>query len=117
MIARLILLVGVLLTLSIPSEAQQVTDRTKVTLTTVSCGAASGAVLAANDLRNFLLFVNDHATQVVYLNVDAVAVLNTGIRVNAAGGSHQFNVKVPIGAITCIATGAATALLVVEGTK
>ena len=118
MIAKtLLLLVMMLGMLSIPSAEGQTTDRTKVTTTTVVCGAASAPVLAANDNRNFLLFINDHATQVIYLQVDAVATLNAGIRVNAVGGSHQFNSKVPIGAFTCIATGATTNLLVVEGTK
>jgi hypothetical protein len=113
-IARLMLLVMLLGMLSIPADAQQVA-RTKVTLTTVSCGAASGAALAANDNRNFLMVQNDHATQVIYLQVDAVATLNAGIRVNAVGGTVIFSPVVPLGAITCIATGATTPLLITEG--
>jgi hypothetical protein len=113
-----ILTLIVLLMLSIPSaHAQQTTDRTRVVNTTVACGVASGAALAANDTRNFLLLVNDHATQVIYVAIDAVATVNNGIRINAAGGSHQFAAKVPIGALTCIATGAATPLLISEGNR
>lgn len=112
-IAVCLLLMGAIGT----GDAQQVTDRTRVVNTTVSCGVASGAALAANDSRNFLLLVNDHLSQVIYVAVDAVATVNNGIRINAAGGSHQFAVKVPIGALTCIATGAATPLLISEGNK
>jgi hypothetical protein len=104
------------------ADAQQVTDRTKVTNTTVTCGAGSVAALAVNENRNFLMFTNDHATQVIYLSNDgtgapAAATVNNGIRVSAAGGSIMFDVKVPLGAFNCIATGATTPLLVSEGTK
>jgi hypothetical protein len=117
MFAKLMFTVLVVGMLSIPSVEAQQTDRTKVTNTTVSCGAASAAALAANENRNFLLLVNDHATQVIYLGVDATAALNAGIRINAAGGSLKLDVKVPVGALTCIATGATTTLLISEGTK
>jgi hypothetical protein len=116
MTTRVIGFVLVLLMLSIPAAAQQ-SDRTRVTNTTVSCGVASGAALAANDNRNFLLLVNDHATQVIYVAIDTVATVNNGIRINAAGGSHQFAVKVPLGALTCIASGATTPLLISEGVR
>lgn len=117
MVTRLIALVLLVVGLSIPSVEAQQTDRTKVTNTTVSCGAASGAALAINENRNMLMLQNDHATQVIYVAIDAVATLNNGIRVNAAGGQVTFTVKVPVGALTCIATGASTPLLISEGTK
>jgi len=104
------------LALSIPAPAQQVT-RSKVTLTTVSVGAASGAALAANEDRNFLMLQNDHATQVVYCTTGATATLNNGIRVNAVGGTIIFSPIVPLGALVCIATGATTPLLITEGAR
>jgi hypothetical protein len=115
------LILVLLFSIPFPAAAQQ-TDRTKVTNTTVSCGAASATALAATDNINFILFVNDHATQVIYLANDGTtagptATLNNGIRVNAAGGAVMFDVKVPIGGWTCIASGAATPLLISAGTK
>lgn len=91
--------------------------RTLYTHTTVSVGAASGLALAANGARNSLVLQNDHATQVVYCKFGATAVLNQGIRVNAAGGILTFDYTVPTGLLNCIATGAATPLLVTEGVQ
>lgn len=88
---------------------------------TVSVGAASGSVVAANISRRELTIVNDHATQIVYLALNTTdgsggttptAVLNTGIRLNAAGGSWTTNAYK--GPVAGIATGAATGVTVVE---
>lgn len=74
-------------------------------------GSAVAAVPASND-RTRLYLQNDHATQVIYLSLGGTATLNTGIRLNAAGGSVVLdNYR---GAISAIATGATTPLLVTE---
>lgn len=88
---------------------------------TVSVGAASGSVVAANISRRELTIVNDHATQIVYLALNTTdgsggttptAVLNTGIRLNAAGGSWTTNAyKGPVAAIS---VGGTSVLTVVE---
>lgn len=84
----------------------------------VSVGVASGVVLAANPRRIACVFVNDHATQVVYLAVGATAVINAGIRINAAGGTCQFGgmggLPLTRAAINGIATGATTGVTVQE---
>ena len=88
---------------------------------TVSVGAASGVVVASNISRRELTIVNDHATQIVYLALNTTdgsggttptAALNTGIRLNAAGGSWTTNAYK--GPVAAIATGAATGVTVVE---
>ena len=91
--------------------------RTLVTHTTVSVGVGSGLALAANGQRNHVCLQNDHATQVVYCKWNATAVVNQGMRVNAAGGTICFDYTVPSGLLNCIATGATTPLLVSEGVQ
>lgn len=52
-------------------------------------GVASGVVLAANASRKRCIIVND-STSVVYLNiVGGAAVIGSGIRLNASGGSYD----------------------------
>lgn len=87
--------------------------------TTVSVGAGSGTVAATNISRRELTIVNDHATQIVYLALNTTdgttvptAVLNSGIRLNAAGGSWTTNAYK--GPVAGIATGAATGVTVAE---
>lgn len=50
----------------------------------------STLALAANDSREYALLVNDSDT-VIYLRLGAAAVVNTGIRVNASGGSYEMS--------------------------
>jgi hypothetical protein len=81
--------------------------------TAVACGAASVTVAAANPDRAEITIQNDHATQIIYLNLGPqAAVLNEGIRLNAAGGS--WTSQAYTGQITGIATGATTPALVTE---
>lgn len=81
-------------------------------------GAASAAVVGNNRGRREITIVNDHATQVIYLqlatkpDVAPTAVVGQGIRLNAAGGSWTSNEW--DGAIACIATGASTNYTIVE---
>ncbi len=85
----------------------------------VSVGVASTAVLAANANRTGAVFINDSANT-IYLNIAAgAAALNTGIRLNANGGS--FTMAIRLGnnsqlAITAISSVAAQNLVVTEYT-
>lgn len=80
--------------------------------TAVSVDAASEVVAAANPDRAEITIQNDHATQIIYLSLGGTAALNSGIRLNALGGSWTSNAYT--GAINGIATGAATVALVTE---
>lgn len=62
---------------------------TTPTHTAVTTNAASKAVLAANASRRYALFVNDSDTT-MYLALGAAAAVNTGIRLNANGGSYEM---------------------------
>lgn len=87
--------------------------------TAVSVGASSVTLAPANAARCEITVVNDHATQVLYLTLNTTdgstvptAVVNSGIRLNAAGGSWTSNAY--LGPIAAIATGATTPALVTE---
>ncbi len=58
---------------------------TYLDVTTVSASA-----LDANANRTFALFINDSDT-VIYLMLGGTAVINTGIRLNANGGSYEID--------------------------
>lgn len=82
-------------------------------------GAASGQIVGVNQSRRELTIVNDHATQIVYLALNVTdgvtaptAALNSGIRLNAAGGSWTTNVYK--GVVSAIATGAGTGITIAE---
>lgn len=81
----------------------------------VAVGIASTAVLAANANRRFATFVNDSANT-IWLCMAAAAVINTGIRLNANGGSYEINqTNLYTGQVTAIAAGAGSNLCVTEG--
>lgn len=50
----------------------------------------SAVALAANASRRYALFVNDSDTT-MYLALGVAAAVNTGIRLNAAGGSFEMS--------------------------
>jgi hypothetical protein len=83
-------------------------DTAKTTTGTVTIGGSSATVVAANPGRVEITIVNDHATQIAYLSLGGTAVVGSGIRLNAAGGSYTTNAYT--GAINGIATGAGTVL-------
>jgi len=97
-----------------------VASGTAVTLThsAAAIGIASTAVIAAEATRKSLLIIND-SDKVIYLNaMGAPAVLNTGIRLNAAGGSFEMNLSagnLSTAAINGIAATAGGILLVTQG--
>jgi len=85
------------------------------TITSISVGVASTAVLAANANRIFAEFVNDSAN-VIYLALGAPAVMNRGIRLNALGGSFEIGLtNLYTGAVKAISGVAAQNLTVSEG--
>ena len=53
---------------------------------------SSISVIAANQNRQFANLTNDSA-QVIYLALGSTAVLNSGIRLNAGGGSYEINMN------------------------
>jgi len=76
----------------------------------VAVGAASGVVRPANRNRTILVLTNDSAN-IIYLSLTGNAVLNTGIRLNAAGGLYEINsTNLYRGEVRGIATGAASNL-------
>lgn len=85
--------------------------------TVVTVGATSTAVLAANALRRYALFVND-SDETVYLSFDGTAAaLNDGVRLNASGGSYEMSVRVGNihqGAVKGICASGSKKLLVTE---
>tara|TARA_R110002051_G_scaffold264295_1_gene324223 strand:- start:87 stop:416 length:330 start_codon:yes stop_codon:yes gene_type:complete len=58
----------------------------------VTVGTGSTEVSKNVPSRNFLLLVND-SDEVVYISIGEDAVSNTGIRLNASGGSYQMSQK------------------------
>jgi hypothetical protein len=85
--------------------------------TVATIGATTGAALAANAARTYVLLVND-SDSAIYIKIGAAAVLNQGIRLNAYGGSYEMSVKdgnLDTRAINAISSGAGKVLLVTEG--
>lgn len=86
--------------------------------TFVTASAASSTLASENTGRREITVVNTHATQDAYLQLPTsrgavnAAVVGQGIYLKAAGGSWTSNTWK--GVVTCIATGAATVLTVVE---
>ncbi|MBA7676432.1 hypothetical protein ES703_84673 [subsurface metagenome] len=71
----------------------------------VVTGAASVIVRQANRHRTSLILVND-SVNIIYLSYSATAVLNTGIRLNAEGGTWEINAtNLYRGVVSAIATG------------
>jgi hypothetical protein len=81
-------------------------------------GTGSAVVATEYSGRREITVVNDHATQIIYLQlattggIAPTAVVGQGIRINAAGGSWTSNAW--DGAVACIATGAATNYTIAE---
>jgi len=78
---------------------------------------ASAVVLRANKARKQAIFVNDSDT-VIYLAKGGTAIVNTGIRLNAQGGSwiEQADAEgyLWVGQFSAISTGAAKNLCITE---
>jgi len=78
---------------------------------------ATTVALAANANRLYALFVND-GTEPIYLKIGVAAVMNQGIRLNAAGGSYEISRRsgnMNVGAFNGICASGGMTLLVTEG--
>lgn len=84
----------------------------------VSVAVTSTPIVARNQGRQEISIVNDNATQVVYLAFEttpgggATAVANSGVRLNAGGGSWTSNTY--RGAISGISVGGTSVVTVAE---
>ncbi len=82
-----------------------------------TAGVATGVILAANANRLYALIVNDSDTT-VYLALGVAAAANTGIRLNANGGSYEMSKKLGnlyVGAVNGISGVAGKVVCVTEG--
>jgi len=87
------------------------------THTAVTVGNTTTAVIAANAARKYLLLVND-SDEAIYVNLGGAAVANTGVRINANGGSLELSVQhanLYAGAVNAICASGSKKLLVTEG--
>jgi hypothetical protein len=103
--------------ITVTSEPSGSGKYTTAAHTAPTAGVATGAILAANANRLYALVVNDSDT-VVYLALGAAAALNTGIRLNANGGSYEMSAKLGnlyTGVINGISGVAGKVVLVTEG--
>ena len=92
-------------------------ERTKVAIkgsAKVTAAATSTVVVAENGSRYGIEITND-SDEVIYLGLGVPAVLNQGIRLNAAGGNWSPNAAaVWTGAINAISTSGGKNLCVAE---
>ena len=89
-------------------------SRSASTSGAVTVGNTDTSVLAANNSRKSATFVND-SDESIYLQLGAAAVLNEGIRLNAAGGSYEINhTNLFTGAVNAICTSGSKVLTVTE---
>ena len=90
---------------------------TTPTHTWPTIGAGTTVALAANANRLYAAFVND-GTEAIYLYLGAAAVMNRGIRLNAAGGSYEMSREIGnlyVGAVNGICASGGMILVVTEG--
>lgn len=82
----------------------------------VTVGTSTVEVAAANANRTYLLLVND-SDAVIYVKFGVAAVLNEGIRINAAGGSLEISARngnLDIRAVNGIAAQITKLMLIAE---
>jgi hypothetical protein len=91
---------------------------TTPTHTAVTVAVGTTAALAANADRVYALFVND-ADEAIYLKFGAAAAMNTGVRLNANGGSYEMSASLGNlygGVVNAICASGGKVLLVLEST-
>lgn len=76
---------------------------------------SSARITATSSTRQYIAIVND-GSNVVYLKLsDSPAVINSGIRLNASGGSYEINSEnMYTGSITAIADGGTSIITFTE---
>lgn len=81
----------------------------------ITVASTSTPVLSANSARRLLILQNV-SNETLWVNVaSGTAAANTGIMLGANGGNVFFDVSVPTGAVTAIATSTAKILTVTQG--
>lgn len=88
-----------------------------LTSTDPAVAATTTEVLADNTAREYASFQND-SDEVIYLKIGGAAVLNEGIRLNAAGGSFEMSRKIgnlDVRVVNAICASGSKELLVMEG--
>ena len=86
-----------------------------VTDDSVTVGAASTTILAANSKRTNVVLTND-SDETIYISRGDTAVMNKGIRVNANGGSYEIGVlNMYRGIVTGICASGGMNMCVSEG--
>lgn len=87
------------------------------TNTYATVGAATTEVLAENQNRMHVVLVND-SSQVMYLAFGADAVIGSGVRLNASGGSYEITPdNLYNGEIDAICAGGQANMTILEGVK
>lgn len=87
------------------------------TNTYATVGAATTEIVATNPNRMHLVLVND-STQVMYLAFGADAVIGSGVRLNASGGSYEMTPENLFTAeIDAICAGGQANITILEGVK
>lgn len=81
---------------------------------TVTVGSTSTQVLPADIKREHLLLIND-SDEIIYVSFGQPAAANTGIRLNAAGGSYEMTGTVYLHAVYAICASGNKKLLVTTG--
>lgn len=93
------------------SEPQSVADEGAGS---VSVGSSTTEIFAANDDRQSATIVND-SDEEVYLGLGVAAVMNKGIRLNAAGGSYEINLSNPwVGTVNGICASGSKVVTITE---
>ena len=91
------------------------TSVSTATTTKQAIGSSNTQVIVSNASRKFAVFVND-SDEVIYLDLSATAVMNEGIRLNAAGGSYEINLNnLYTGEVSAICASGSKNLTVTEG--
>jgi len=82
----------------------------------VTVGSTDTSALASNTDRKSALFIND-SDETIYLSIGGTAVANTGIRLNANGGSYEMSKEqgnLSTAQIKCICASGSKTLLITE---
>jgi hypothetical protein len=80
----------------------------------VSVGSSSTSVLTHNSTRVSSTFTND-SDETIYLQLGSAAAANTGIRLNANGGSYEINTSNPwYGDVNAICASGSKTLCAIE---
>ncbi len=81
----------------------------------INVATTSTQVLAARDTREMLMICND-SDETIYVSLGGTASMNSGIRLNASGGSYTLSYpQTWTGAVSAICTSGNKRLTFIEG--